>query len=1027
MAAPGAPLPRMRRRLAAGAAVCALLAGIGLATLWAERNTLGARWAVDYLRRLGVPAAVTLTRLDARAVEGSLRLGPPGAPALVVEHFRAEFAPPTGLVAPRLTRLRLVRPRLDVRWDGRRLDLGALQPLVDDARRAPPGGGPAPDVDVLDGRVRVHAPQGMIEAAVDAAVLGGALKRADLRLAPTRLAAAGWRADTLGGVAHLRADGAERLLADFAFEAASVGNATVAVRSPRLTGRAALAYRPKAADPWAGPLRLAIVARAKAVGGPVRADAPVTTLVLDGRLATARPSFAGAGTLEAATAHLSGQAARAAVSLDAPSLRVAARHVELTGGDLRLDGDATARAAGGAATGAAGAVRLGALGLTARGGAEWRGGTPVRLSGEASLAAEAGVDRRRAAELAQRAAPGPYGADLRPALSRALTSVRLSIPRVSGAMGDRGWRVALAAPARIEAAGGGRLTLAAGSRAEGGRGAVVGAGALGLTGGGFPVANLAVSQLRVDGGYASALVTLAASGSAGPARGVRLAAKGALALAPGRAAVRLSQCADVALERLAGDGPAPLASAVRVRVCAAPGAPAFATTGDGWRVQAELRDASARAPGGQLAFAEASGRARFEGRAARLEGELQAVRAQVTDTTAPLRFRPLRAAGALSLRDQRWTGGFDIALAAPAHPLGRLTLAQDVASGAGSLALDAPNLIFAVDGLQPAAVTPGVAALGRDVAGPLSVRLDLAWRGAETTSRVRATTSGLDVRTPAGLLKGVRTDLVLTALAPLASPPGQRVTADRLEAVTPLTDLHALFTLGGDALDLAEADAELAGGRVSLEPMRIGLLPGAVLQGVAHADGVELGRLVDALNLSQAVKLEARVGGRLPFSIGPAGVRFTDGRLAAQGPGRLTLRREALTGVATGAAPGQPPSAAEDFALQALEDLAFSELDATVASRAGGRLGIVFHVKGRHDPAVGRPPRVGLLDLLRGRAFQRSIPLPKGTEVNLTLDTSLNFDELMQAYGGLAPPAGSAQVQPAPAKTAAQAREDARP
>jgi len=39
-----------------------------------------------------------------------------------------------------------------------------------------------------------------------------------------------------------------------------------------------------------------------------------------------------------------------------------------------------------------------------------------------------------------------------------------------------------------------------------------------------------------------------------------------------------------------------------------------------------------------------------------------------------------------------------------------------------------------------------------------------------------------------------------------------------------------------------------------------------------------------------------------------------------------------------------------------------------------------------------------VLDLLRGRAFDKPLDLPKGTPVNLTLDTSLNLDELLAGY-----------------------------
>ena len=48
--------------------------------------------------------------------------------------------------------------------------------------------------------------------------------------------------------------------------------------------------------------------------------------------------------------------------------------------------------------------------------------------------------------------------------------------------------------------------------------------------------------------------------------------------------------------------------------------------------------------------------------------------------------------------------------------------------------------------------------------------------------------------------------------------------------------------------------------------------------------------------------------------------------------------------------------------------------------------------------AVAEKARVGLLDLLRGRAFNKRIALPAKTPVDLTLDTSLNFDELLEAW-----------------------------
>jgi hypothetical protein len=121
---------------------------------------------------------------------------------------------------------------------------------------------------------------------------------------------------------------------------------------------------------------------------------------------------------------------------------------------------------------------------------------------------------------------------------------------------------------------------------------------------------------------------------------------------------------------------------------------------------------------------------------------------------------------------------------------------------------------------------------------------------------------------------------------------------------------------------------------------------------------------------------------------------MTDGYLASTGPSRLSIRRT----VWTGGKPQPETDAITDFAYQALENLAIDELDAKLNSLPGGRLGVIFHINGRNDPAIAQETRISVVDLLQGHAFDKPVPLPKGTPVDLTLDTSLNFDELLDAY-----------------------------
>ena len=91
-------------------------------------------------------------------------------------------------------------------------------------------------------------------------------------------------------------------------------------------------------------------------------------------------------------------------------------------------------------------------------------------------------------------------------------------------------------------------------------------------------------------------------------------------------------------------------------------------------------------------------------------------------------------------------------------------------------------------------------------------------------------------------------------------------------------------------------------------------------------------------------------------------------------------------------------NAVQDFAYQALENLAFDSLAADINSVGEGRLQMVFHIKGRSDPPKPQTADVAVSDIIDGTALQKPVPLPSGTPIDLTLDASLNFDELLKSY-----------------------------
>ena len=51
-------------------------------------------------------------------------------------------------------------------------------------------------------------------------------------------------------------------------------------------------------------------------------------------------------------------------------------------------------------------------------------------------------------------------------------------------------------------------------------------------------------------------------------------------------------------------------------------------------------------------------------------------------------------------------------------------------------------------------------------------------------------------------------------------------------------------------------------------------------------------------------------------------------------------------------------------------------------------------------------------DLIQKKFLNRQLPLPSGTGVNLTLDTTLNLDDLLADYAEFRKLHGSAKVQP---------------
>jgi hypothetical protein len=462
--------------------------------------------------------------------------------------------------------------------------------------------------------------------------------------------------------------------------------------------------------------------------------------------------------------------------------------------------------------------------------------------------------------------------------------------------------------------------------------------------------------------------------------------------------------------------------AVSGRLCPA-GEPLLTLSGADWRIAGRAEAVAARVPFLQARVADAAGRVVMGQARGRLYATAAVADARVEDLAPPTRFEPLRVSGRAELAGDLWTA--QLAVRTPSgQPVATAQLRHQGPSGRGGVDLDTGVLTFAENGLQPVQLSPLAAGIGSPATGAARFAGGFQWTPGGVTSGGVLEIPRLDFLSPAGAVEGLSGEVAFTSLAPLIAAPGQVLRAESIDAFAPLTGASVTFALGEKALVVSGGEATVGGGRVRVETLEIPLSPGQPTRGVLQFEGVQLHDLVEASPFGDRVDLDAKVSGRVPFATEGQNVRITGGELHAIQPGRLSIDRAALTSMSadsgsTGAAPLNAalndPQAADtvrDLAYQAMEHLAFNNLDATIDSRPDGRMGVLFHVIGEHDPPQRQVIRLPLMDLLRRRFLDRKLPLPSGTGVNLTLDTTLNLDELLRDYADYRGRGSSPTVQP---------------
>ena len=982
-----------------------LLAVFGL---YVTRRVIAREILTAWFESHGVVSTMVVHDLSLGRFAAQVQAGDPRAPDFVADEATVTYGF-RGL-NPEVRSVTLRHPLLRARLHDGRLSLGALQPLVEEFLRKPPRpNGPKPSIEIHDGRLLLATDYGPVRLTIDAMVKDGRVLMVKARSDPAHLQGRDFTAHLGSGSASLRTQGNRVSLAlTGPFDNLRTATGAVSVGHFSLEGEAP--YPDLNAQRLDGPLTIQMGLAADRLRlDRATVEGPRVTGRFQGRVAGWIADLSAAGTVAAdvsgAAVAVDGARARAIrATLRADDLRWAHRNADVVSATPRMtvtaqDFTAAAlrlselRAAGGGLTILDASGLRGSISGSLDSRGSWTGLEPISAADPPELAG-----LKRAAQRFQIAAPG-FAADFRPA----------------------GWRLDLPRPVRISTDSGARVTLSAR------QGAPVrdrDGGSFSLTsgGGGLPRVALDVGRWQWSPDGVTVQGEAKMSGAFGPIKDGAIDGSGILRVAGGAASFRATRCASMSARKLnlgAND-----IDRISVRLCPSDG-PMFSSTRRNWEVRAQARDLAAGVQLLQARVADGAGRVIVEQTAGQLAVTAVLGRATVIDDAPQTRFYPLRIGGTAQLRSASWNA--DFALSTPkAQPVADGALWHDTRNARGGLRVETGELNFAADGLQPDRLSPLALALGSPVEGRARFTGQVDWTPAGVTSGGTLRVPSLDFHSAAGKVSGLKGTLVFSNLAPLIARPGQTFSADSLAAIVPVTAITAGVGLGAQALTVTGGEAAIGGGHLRIESLRLPLVANAPMVGVLMLDAVQLHDLVAASPFGDRVELDAKVSGRVPFETGAGKIRIADAELHAVQAGRLSINRHALTSVpaagrdkvaAKPPAPGAADDTFTDFAYQAMENLAFDKLQATIASRDDGRLGILAHVVGRHDPPQHQEIRLSLFDLIGRKFLNRPLPLPSDTGVDLTLDTTLNLDDLVTDYADYQKLRSSRPVQPAAATT----------
>ena len=551
-------------------------------------------------------------------------------------------------------------------------------------------------------------------------------------------------------------------------------------------------------------------------------------------------------------------------------------------------------------------------------------------------------------------------------------------------------RLSLSAPATVRGAAGGTLQLAD-LALQGSVQKLTGSLDAALTGRGLPMIKLGLPSFALSDGAFRGQTALTARLDYASFHGIVMTTAGAVSGRSGEWTYSPASCAKMTLAAFR-PGPNDLATKI-ADICPLANKALLSFGHDGMKLAAAARGVSANFPLANVGVEKAEGTLDFGAKTGvPLYGAVALRSARLLDRAASRASSPCWAAAPSALaaacgaansppptkRNRRsarrhsrtpWQTG-----PAPPISLRRISLSRRQAS--------AGNSVAAAGGVPP-----------RRRRGGFRGRHQLDAR--TINSRGNLAVASLDFITPLGKAHAVKTNIDFTSLLPPARRRARHLTISRIDWTLPFSAVDVRFAFSPTTVQVDKARQRFCGRScLAWARSRIDLANPGHDRGRGRLVVHLAGSLVTASNLGSKVKLEGKVSGHVPFSPGPDGFRIANGHVAADGAGRLSVDRSLW--VQGDAAISS--NAVQDFAYQALENLAFDSCQRRSEFRRQRPAANRLSHQGQKRSAQAPDRRSAITDIINGTALYKPIPLPSGTPIDLTLDTSLNFDELLKSY-----------------------------